>query len=169
MHAVEVADGAEWEALHKALERSGAIYHRVPAPDGKAVILTDAEIGDVVQNPEGFVPTLIANQPCDSKEKRRMTSSREVKGAGDRSSGGRWRRVGTSHLRLGERVRVYTEEGCEPTEVPKASISPDVVVAHDVRLPSPDTPEMDRLAQRLELTRDDPPPPGMSPWQVAIR
>jgi hypothetical protein len=169
MYAVVVDDGSkEWEALHKSLERSGARYHRVPAPDGKAVVITTAaDVGDEVADPESFVAQVVGSQPCFSEDKRRMTSSRPWKGAGDVGNH-RWKRVGTTHMPLGNRVRVYQEEGCEPTEVSEDHRPPDVVAAHDVKLPEPASPEMTHLAHRLQLTRDEPPPEGMSGWGKAL-
>ena len=158
MHAVEVEDGSkEWEALHKALERSGAPYHRVPAPDGKAVIVTTADVGDVVEDPRSFVEQVVANQPCDPDDKRRMTSSRPWKGAGE-TGPRRWKRVGTTRMPLASRLRVYDEEECRPTEVSVMERGPGVIAAHDVALPASDSPEMSRLANRLDLVRDEAPP-----------
>lgn len=169
MYAVVVDDGSkEWEALHKKLERSGALYHRVPAPGGKAVVVTNAsDVGDVVADPGSYVAEVVASQPCYSEDKRRMTSSRPWEGAGDVSTH-RWKRVGTTHMALATRVEVYADEGCDPTEVVESHLRPDVVAAHDLRLPEPDSPEMSHLARRLELERDDPPPEGTSAWERAV-
>ena len=79
--------------------------HRVPAPEGKAVILTTAEVGEVVEDPDAFVAEVVAAQPCDSSDRRRMTSSRQWKAAGDTSTH-RWDRVGTSHKPLARRLEV---------------------------------------------------------------
>jgi hypothetical protein len=84
------------------------------------------------------------------------------------SSNGRWERVGTTHMPLGSRLKVYEEEGCHPKEVPSRYEPDDVVAAHNVTLPEENTPEMDRLARRLELRRDGPPPEGLSDWAKVI-
>lgn len=167
MHAVEIEDGGkEWETLRKALQRSGALYHRVPACNGKSVVLTTADVGEVVEDPMAFVGHVVANQPCDPEDRRRMTSSRPWKGAGG-SGTGRWRRVGRTHMPLAGRLQVYGEEDCDPTEIAAEDRAPGVIAAHDVRLPAWDSVEMSRLARRLNLERDDPPPEGASGWERA--
>lgn len=157
MHAIEIEDGGKaWETMHKSLDRSGALYHRIPAPEGRAVIITDADVGDLVQDPEKFVGEAIASQPCSSTEKRRMTSSRHWKGAGGSARGGRWKRLGTTHLALEDRVRVYEEEGCQPVKVEGQWVPAEAVVAHDLGLPALDSPEMERITQRLGLVSGSP-------------
>jgi len=148
MHAVEVADGGkEWEALSKSLERSGADYHRIPTSEGKAIVVTTADIGGVVKDPRTFVKEILEAQPCDPGEKRRASSSRNWKGAGDRFHGS-WRREGISPLRQEERVQVYDEEGCNPVEVPEEERPPSVVPGAD----RPCTP-MDLAAPSLFLRK----------------
>ena len=67
-----------------------------------------------------------------------------------------------------KRVQVYEEEGCGPREVPEEHRPPDAGAAHDVWLPDPASPQMSRLADRLELVRDDPPPEGLSEWEKIL-
>ena len=168
MHALVVEDGGKkWEALHKELERSGARYHRVPAPGGKAVIITTAELGTVVMDPEPFVRQVVANQPWCPQDKRRMTSSTTVEGCGRRcpspveAGGDHPHGPGTADggVRRG---------GRDPTEVVEAYLPPDSVAAHDVRLPEPGSAKMSQLARRLELERDDPAPEGTNAWGRAV-
>jgi hypothetical protein len=164
MHSIEVEDGGkEWEALSKRLVRSGADYHRIPAPNHKIVVMTTADIGEAVPDPESFVHEALEAQPCDSNDTRRATSSSNWKGAGNRSNG-RWKRLGTSPLPQATRLRIYAEEGCDPVEVSEDDLGPDVVAAHDVSLPPHDTAEMDRLSDRLSLTTDDQRPLGPGGW-----
>jgi hypothetical protein len=66
---------------------------------------------------------------------------------------------------LAYRAQVCAEEGCDPKV--GDPLAPEVADPHDVGLPAPYSPEMGRLANRLELTRDDPPPTELSGWDKA--
>jgi len=155
MHCVEVEDGGkEYDALRKRIDRGGGLLLRLPAPAGKAMILTNLDVGEAVQDPVQLVREAVDAQPCDG---RHASSSREWKGAGTRESSGRWTRQGITRLPTEKRVQIYQEEGCEPQGVPGCWLPPDAVGAHDLRLPLPKTAEMERLAERLELDTDEPP------------
>ncbi len=143
IHAV-LADDEEWEAFHKThVDRDGARYHRIPAPDGKSIILTDADVGEVID--EQDVAVAIELNPDDG---RRMTHSREWKEVKPKP---RWKRVGISPLDATERAQVYMEEGCNPKV---ASTDKALVGAHDVDLPPADSKAMERLKDRLRI-RDE--------------
>ncbi len=154
MHVAEVEDGgAEWEALHKKIERADADYHRVPAPDGKAKIFTNADVGDVVENPAEAVRQALKEQPDDG---RRGTSSEAFKGAGRAEALGLWTRAGMTRKPQVERVVVYQQHGCDPVEVAKDHHTGAFTRAYDVRnLPLEDTPEMEQLSEKLELREDE--------------
>lgn len=166
MHRVDVADGSkEWQALRKTLERADALYHRIPAPEGMAAILTDAEIGDLVEKRPYVVRQVIEAQPCDG---RHMSSSRQWKGAGDRSTG-RWKREGTSHLPRAQRFRIYTEERCRPIDVPDKALPPGVENEFVLELPPNGTGAWERLRDRLELNTHEAPPLGPGGWPIPRR
>lgn len=52
-------------------------------------------------------------------------------------------------------MTVYKEMGGEPTPVDERYRSGDVVSAYDLKLPLPETPEMQRLAEQLQLRTED--------------
>ena len=162
MHRAEV-DESEWETVRKALDRADALYHRVPAPGGRAIILTDADVGDVVDDRAKAIKDAILKQPHDG---RRMTSSREWKGTGA-TTNRRWSMVGRTTMSEEDRLVVYEESGCEPMEVWNKHLPEDVVSAHDVVLPDENTPEMEALVRRLELRRQDDGGLGIDGWPVA--
>lgn len=137
--------GDEWEALHKKLERGHHSYQRIPAPDGKAVIFTTAEVGELLPEPGRVVKEVLALQPC--QDGRRATSSRDWK---EHPRKGGWERVGLSGLPLVERLGVYRKHGVSPEEV--ISEHPDVVRAHDVILPT-DEAELGSLTKDLGMER----------------
>jgi hypothetical protein len=83
-----------------------------------------------------------------------MAFSRQWRGAGN-SSNGRWKKEGTSRLPQRERVKLYQEMGLELNEVLAGYRSPDFVCAYDVNLPLPDTPQMEELAERIQLRASD--------------
>jgi hypothetical protein len=147
MHVVTVQDGSkEWTNLHKWLDRQGEDYHRIPTSDGRAVILTTADIGEVVGDPSSYVQKVIESSPVG---KRRITSSRAWKGAGSLATG-QYKRLGISHLALEDRVTVYEESGCNPREVARSALPEGVERAHDLDLPS-DPEGLAALEGRLYL------------------
>ena len=156
IHAVLVADGDEWEAFHKTyLDRDDANYHRIPAPERMSIILTDAEVGEVID--EQDVEVVVELQPCDG---RRMTHSREWKA--DKPER-RWSRVGISPLNTADRTRVYEEEGCHPVGAPAAD---GLISAHDVALPAADSPAMEKLKERLHIRAEENGKLGEDGWPV---
>ena len=145
IHAVIVEDGGdEWEALHKTLERKEANFQRIPLPEGMAIILTDADIGQVIDRED--VEMAVELQPCDGR--RRMSSSRAWKD--DKTND--WKRIGTSKLSPEERTRIYDEEGCNPVAAPPLA---NYLPAQDVSLPAPDSTEMRKLKKRLNMWSDE--------------
>jgi len=142
IHAVYIED-EQRDTFRKNIERDGAKYHRIPAPDERSIILTDAQVGEVID--EADVRVVVELNPNDG---RRMTQSREWK---EPPPSGRWNRVAISPLNATKRVKVYIEEGCEPVRAPTAT---GLVGAQDVKLPAGDSAEMARLKERLRI-RDE--------------
>jgi hypothetical protein len=144
IHAVVVDDcGDEWEALHQKLKRAHHSYQRIPAPDGKAVIFTTAEVGELLREPGRVVEEVLALQPC--QDGRRATSSRDWKERPRKSS---WERLGLSAKPLTERLDVYRDHGVAAKEV--TSQHPDVVRSHDLTLPT-DKAELGSLTKDLGM------------------
>jgi hypothetical protein len=139
------SDGA-WDTFHKMhVTRGRAKYFRIPAPECKLVVLTTAEVGELVVDRADFVESVLGIQPCDG---RRMTSSRGSKGAGA-TPRTNWKREGLSVKPLAERVEAYKEEGLEPSESDRGDT--DVVRAYGLDLPESGSPEMQRLAAKIGL------------------
>jgi hypothetical protein len=138
----------DWTNLHKWLDRHGENYHRIPISDGMSVILTTADVGDVVPDPPRYVEEVIESAPLG---RRRITSSRAWQGAGSLATG-QYKRLGISHLPVEDRVTVYEESGCNPREVVRSALLEGVERVHAVDLPT----EPDQLADledRLYLRR----------------
>ena len=143
IHAVLLVD-KEWEAFHKTfVDRGGTKYHRIPAPDGLWIVLTDADVGELID--EQDVAVVVELIPADG---RRTTQSRQWK---EKPPPTRWNRVGISPLNAEERAKVYAEEGLNPT---RASTIKGLVGAHDVDLPPSDSQDMERLKRRLGIPDD---------------
>ncbi len=157
IHANLVADEDEWEAFHKTyLDRDDENYHRIPAPDGMSIILTEAEVGEVID--EQDVAVVVELNPDDG---RRMTNSREWK---DKKPESKWKRVGISPLNADQREQVYVDEGCHPIAAPTAK---GLVGTQDVNLPPADSKAMERLKDRLRI-RDEV-KLGPDGWPVPAR
>jgi hypothetical protein len=143
IHAVMLDDSepASWEALHKTyIERGGANYHRIPSQDGKTVVLTDADIGEVISVED--VAMIVYVHPGDRG--RRITSSRAWK---MRSGSGNWERIGFSSMSADERYAVYEEVGCDPE---LAAWRGGFVTVQNVTLPE-DLVRLNKLKERLGM------------------
>jgi hypothetical protein len=135
--------GDDWEAFHKThIERGGASYHRIPAPEGKAVVFTSAYVGEQVVNIDEVVNAVLELQPCDGRRRRSSRDWKEVRPK-------RWRLVGRTRMAQEDRKAVYDEEGLNPTEV-RGTTPEAVLSAYDVRLP-PEGPELEHLKERLGM------------------
>lgn len=143
--------GEEWEAFHKThIERGGASYHRIPAPEGKAVVFTTADVGEQVENIEEVIDAVLDLQPCDGRRRRFSQDWKELRAK-------RWKLVGRTRMAQEDRKAVYEDEGLNPTEV-RGTTPEAVLSAYDVRLPA-DGPELDHLKERLDMA-----PPQVEGW-----
>ena len=157
MYRIEVSDEKEWEATSKQImERDGYSYHGVPAPDGKRVIYTDGPVGESVEEADRdrVIRTDLAARPVDG---RRMSSSRNWRGARGTGSCGLYTLVGTSRLTSEERKRIYEDEGCEPEELPEYRLPDAEAISRgfDTTLPPEGSEDMERLERKLVLHRSD--------------
>jgi hypothetical protein len=109
IHAVMFDDSDEesWENFHKKyVTRHGANYHRIPSQDGKRIVLTDAEVGEVITAED--VEMIVYIQP--HQKGRRWRSSKEWKLP---QGSGQWERLGLTSSDK-NRKAVYDQAGWQP-------------------------------------------------------
>lgn len=114
-----------WARLRKRLSGQ-ADYVRVPAPDGRYVVLTTAPRGEVVADAEEALTSAFAAMPVD---RRNVTSSRawaEVRKEEDQeepeATRSRWELVGVSYQPVAEVARLLDGAGLLRGEVRRADV-----------------------------------------------
>jgi hypothetical protein len=156
---------SDWDTLHQRITRHKAHYYRIPMPDGLILVLTEANVGEVID--EDMVPVIVALQ---SNDQRRMTSSRGWRKRKERKRTN-WKRVGISRSPEEKRVSAYEELDMEPS--PICSVGQGRHDApfsgHEVRLPDPNTRRIEELARELSMNVEEPVELTPNGWPIPSR
>jgi hypothetical protein len=161
----QVVDRSVWPTMAKRLRRHGASFLRIPAPDGRYVVLATAGDGDPVTDLAATLAAAFEEVPLVDAKGRpdlaRVSSSRcwslaagKVGGGGGDADGG-YELLGFASKTLRQVVQVAKNLGLYAGPVADRDLAPDWAEAHLLHLPPGDSLAWRRFTRWIGLHHPD--------------